>query len=157
MRNMKLILITGVPGTGKTSIGDYLKDKHGFKHINFEDGISLNQFISDTNAFLNGDCKISDVVTTWGFVPSSEQIQLVDLLKSKGFKLFWFDGNRLAAFREYLKAGRLEKLFYLQMYRICESDVISKINRIIINTFDKDGVFRKKGEIVEEIERHFNI
>jgi broad-specificity NMP kinase len=34
---MKKLLITGVPGTSKTTIGDYLAEKHGFTHINLED------------------------------------------------------------------------------------------------------------------------
>ena len=152
MSTRKLVLITGIPGTGKTSIGNLLEEKYGYKHINFEDGASLNLFAQNPDEFLRSNSTLKDVVITWGFVPVEIQINYVQYLKQQGFKLFWFDGNRVAAFREYLNAGRPENLFFLQMQRICDSDVINLIKPTIINTFDKDGRFRKRSEVIEEIE-----
>jgi shikimate kinase len=33
---MKLLLLTGVPGTGKTDLGNYLAEHHAFRHVDFE-------------------------------------------------------------------------------------------------------------------------
>jgi len=33
---MALILIAGVPGTSKTTIGDHLRDAHGYRHFDVE-------------------------------------------------------------------------------------------------------------------------
>lgn len=53
MPDRKLLLITGVPATGKTTIGDFLQDKLGFKHIDFEDGVSLQRFAADPANYIN--------------------------------------------------------------------------------------------------------
>lgn len=88
---------------------------------------------------------------TWGFVPEEGQIGLVKYLENSSFKLVWLDGNRLAAFREYLKADRPEEPYYLQMYRIETSKVIEILNPLIVNTFDDNGNFRELESIVKEI------
>lgn len=141
MENRKLILITGIPATGKTTVGNLLRDKYGYKHIDFEDGISLRRFVTEQEQFVNTELSLGNIVITWGFVPDEGQIGLVKYLENYGFRLIWFDGNRLAAFREYLKAGRPESPFYLQMFRIEDSKVIERLNPLIINTFDGNGEF----------------
>lgn len=141
MNNRNLILIVGIPATGKTTVGNFLRDKFNYKHINFEDGVSLNRFVQNPTTYINTELNQGDIVITWGFVPVEEQIKIVKYLESYGFKLIWFDGNRAAAFREYLKIGREEKAFYFQMYRIEDSKVIERLNPLIINTFDGNGEF----------------
>ena len=90
-------------------------------------------------------------MATWGFLPI-EQGGIVKLFKQKGFKVFWFDGNRPAALREFLKRGTVqEHLFYLQMLRIATSSIIDKIEPVIINTFDEHGDFKQPDEIVGKI------
>ncbi len=48
-------LITGVPGLGKTTVGNHLENKYSFKHIDFEieDGKYLKEFQSDRGNFLS--------------------------------------------------------------------------------------------------------
>lgn len=135
LKNRNLMLITGIPATGKTTVGNFLRDNFNYKHINFEDGASLNRFALNPTTYTSTELSQGDIVITWGFVPVEEQIKIVNDLKNYGFKLVWFDGNRLAAFREYLKEGRQEKAFYLQMYRIEDSNVIAVIEPTVINTF----------------------
>lgn len=147
----KKLLITGIPGMGKTTVGDYLSKNHNYKHINFEDGVSLNSFIQNAPKFINDEFNELNTVVTWGFTPDN-QASIVKYIESLGFKLTWFDGNRVVAFREYLKAGRQEAPFYYQMYRIETSNVIRKIEPYIYNTFDQDGKFKKLETIVQEIE-----
>ena len=38
------LLITGVPGTGKTTVGDYLASEYGFVHLDFERGSAGHVF-----------------------------------------------------------------------------------------------------------------
>lgn len=154
MAERKLLLITGVPGTGKTTVGNYLQEKFGYNHIDFEDSNLFLKFESSPDTYI--DELVSNkgkIVITWGFAPDEGGFQRVSFLMLKGFKIIWFDGNRVAAFREYLKAGRPEEPFYFQMFRIENSKVIERINPLLINTFDESGHFRKLEEIVDEIEK----
>lgn len=145
------ILITGIPGMGKTTFGDYLRDIHGFVHINFEDGVSLDNFAQNPDLFLTKYANNKNVVITWGFVPDDMQTQMVKFIDSNGFKLIWFDGDRASAFREYTKTGKPKDLFDLQISRIDSSNVIKKINPRIINTLDDQGEFRDSNEVLEEL------
>src|SRR3989344_1170302 len=104
----KHILITGVPGTGKTSIGDYLQEHHGFTHYNLEDDATLVLFSQDKDGFVNSASKKDKVVITWGFMPY-QQAEHVIRIKKQGFSLIWLDGNRIAAFREFMKRGTVSE------------------------------------------------
>lgn len=141
-----LILITGIPGTGKTYIGDFFANKRGYIHYDLEHRDTLSDLSSDPNFFIKKLLKNKrDIVITWGFVPDNpQQIAIVNHLKSIGFKLIWFDGNRPAALKAFNKRGTVaEKLFHLQMSRIENSKVTEKISPIIIDTFDEYGKFRR--------------
>ncbi|GBE18953.1 putative kinase [archaeon BMS3Abin16] len=50
---MVVLLLTGTPGTGKTSVAGELT-KHGFKVIH------LNEAVGDDYLYLEGDCKVVD-------------------------------------------------------------------------------------------------
>jgi shikimate kinase len=149
----KRFLITGIPGMGKTTIGNYLQKEHSFIHVDMESGVNIS--LSD---ILDLE---KDVVITWGFVPNDEQISTVHLLKDNGFKLLWLDGNKEAAEREFIKRDSKlgpaylqaqKEALKLQLERIKASDVITRIQPKIINTFDSRHQFKKLQEIVEEIE-----
>mgnify|MGYP001584407940 FL=1 len=105
--------------------------------------------------------KHNSVVVTWGFVPCDEQIEVVNLFKHYGFRLIWFDGDRDAAKREFIRRDQ-EKgpeylksslaAFDLQMSRIENSEVVDKISLTIINTFKADHNFKGLDQILNEIE-----
>lgn len=150
---MKRYLITGIPGTGKTEVGNYLKNVHHFKHVDFEDGLSLSSFATNPEDFITRELQKGDIVISWGFVPVDAQISFVKYLQSIGFKLIWFDGNREAARRAFIKRGTVSvDPLDIQIKRINDSQVISIINPIIINTFDENGEFKPLESIVGEIE-----
>jgi hypothetical protein len=45
-------------------------------------------------------------VVTWGFVPDHQTSESIVLqFRAAGFMLIWFDGNRPAALREFIKRG----------------------------------------------------
>jgi adenylate kinase family enzyme len=131
-----LLLITGIPGTGKTTFGETLARDHGFRHHNLEDQTTLNRWGADPKEFVREIVRQkADAVVTWGFVPDHEpSFQSVLDFKKSGFKVVWFDGNRPAALREFIKRGTVaEVCFYVQMYKTESTNVIERIKPVIIN------------------------
>lgn len=151
----KLILIAGIPGTGKTYMGNFLAKHHGFKHFDVEAGDLHRRLWCDPSNtidyFLEG---AGDVVVTWGLAPDPYQTEIVDKFKKRGLKLVWFDGNRDAALREYIKRGSPVEDFHAQMGRIEGfKENLDSLKPIRIDSFDKNGKFKPPEVILEEIER----
>jgi len=148
-----LILITGIPGTGKTEIGEYLKEKHGYQHINFE-VLPISDDLEQFKIFFQALPKSKQVVITWGF-GSSRHKNHIDYIVGLGYKHIWFDGNRVASFREFMKREnndeQKEAAYHIQLYNIFKTEIIKKISARIVNTFDENGNFKDKDKIVDEI------
>jgi hypothetical protein len=142
---MKKILITGVPGTGKTTLGNFLQKTEGFAHVNLESVAKVDI------ATLQYPKK--DTVITWGFGPNMpEHIKIISQLVGYVYKLFWFDGNREAARREYLKRGTVgEDLLKLQMAKINAVDIKKEFDPIFYDTFDERGKFKPLWRIAKDI------
>lgn len=146
------LLITGIPGTGKTTVGDELAQKHDFKHLDFESD-AIREFLENPATFIE---KLAEskrhIVITWGFMPE-KQTELVLQLKESGFKLIWFDGNREAARKAFNKRGTVpEKALYIQLGNIESFNVVDRIQPIRYDTFDKKGRFKALPQIIEEIQ-----
>ena len=153
MPQSDLLLITGIPGTGKTWYGDKFASEFGFVHYDLEDQQTLIRFASNPSQFIrelldqNGS-----VVVTWGFLPDQTQTALVLQFRSAGFKVVWFDGNRPAALRAFQERRTVsEALFYLQMYRIESTKVVERLKPTVINSFDADGQFKLAAQLLKEI------
>lgn len=157
------ILIVGIPGTGKTTIGNYLRDKHSFVHVDMESDNNIPEAFENPKSFIDRLQNISgDLVVTWGFVPIEQFINLINQLKSLGFKVIWFDGNREFSKKSFIERNKkhgeefLAKSMddlHVQMTRINDSDVIKKINPKIVDTFDNNGDFKSYKDIIEDIFR----
>lgn len=152
---MKLLLITGVPGTGKTTIGNYLAEKYGYIHFDRELlqswSIEFQQaWIESPQSFVSAIKKLNkDIVITWGFMPGTDDSYVLEL-KNLGSKLIWLDGNREAAKKAFLARGTVsEKLFNIQMLRIEGSSIQNVFNPKVFNTFGVKGNFLEKDEIVK--------
>lgn len=160
-----LLLITGIPGTGKTCFAEKFAKEFGFLHHDLEDqqAQTLNRFNANPTQFI-GELlnEKKNVVITWGFGPDCERsVVLVQQTISAGFKWIWFDGNRPAALREFQKraeraaaqgpATAQEIDFYRQMYRIENSRIVERLKPTVINSFDDSGQFKPTGELLEEI------
>lgn len=151
-----VFLITGIPGTGKTTLGENLAKDFGFVHYDLEDPNTFNSLFADPTQFIGDALKTAGgIVATWGFVPDNQpSVALVLQLKTAGFKLIWFDGNRPAALRAFIKRGTVpEILFYLQMYRIEVSKIIDTIKPLIIDPFDAQNQFKSTDELLRELRR----
>ena len=155
------ILIAGMPGMGKTTMGDCFRDARGFHHVDMETGENQSDAWNDPDKFISKVVAMpGDVVVTWGFVPDKKFINVIDQLKQNGFKLIWLDGNRdfaLTAFIERNKKQGEEFLqrsldnWKVQMSRIDASDALIRLAPKKLDTFNNDGTFKQPAEIAEEI------
>ncbi len=151
----KRLLIAGVPATGKTTVGRYLGEERGFLHVDFENRNHLwNELLVVNPASLIDDFMSyeRDMVITWGFPPETTAIRVVKLFKEKGFKVVWFDGDRKAALREFLRReGGEPRAFRDQVNGIRRARVVEKIEPVIVNTFDQAGRFKDLPQITSEV------
>ncbi|SRR6266568_3510048 len=142
------LLITGVPATGKTTLGDHLRDSRGFLHLNFEDqnswpaearrpAASLADFVAQLERTGR------PVVITWGFKPGSPAEAMVRELQGHGYKLIWLDGNREAARREFIKRN---ELLVVAGHRPIPSELLdlqmARIDRLDVDSFGRPLLFR---------------
>jgi ATPase family associated with various cellular activities (AAA) len=149
-----LFLITGIPGTGKTTFANALAKNFGFVHHDLEAPNTLNNLFADPTRFIGDTLQASGgVVATWGFVPDHQaSVSIVLQFRAAGFKLIWFDGNRPAALRGFIKRGTVpEMLFYLQMYRIEASKIIDTVKPHVVDPFDVQGNFKATAVQLEEM------
>ncbi|HEY1679368.1 MAG TPA: DNA/RNA helicase domain-containing protein, partial [Candidatus Sulfotelmatobacter sp.] len=151
-----LLLITGIPGTGKTCNGNKFAREFDFLHHDLEDQQTqtLSRFNANPGQFIEELLnQKKDVVVTWGFGPYCKRSEsLVRELRSAGFKWIWFDGNRPAALREFQKRATVQEIdFYRQMYRIEESRIVERLKPTVINSFDDRGQFKSTKELLAEI------
>jgi hypothetical protein len=154
--NRDLFLVTGVPGTGKTTFGNVLAREFGFQHFDFEDPATANRCVQDLDRFVDESLGLNHgIVVTWGFVPNHEySVSIVRQLRAREFKLVWFDGNRQAALREFQKRGTVpDHLFHLQMSRVDESRIVERLRPAVIDPFDANERFKPSAALLEEIRR----
>lgn len=153
---MKLLLICGVPGTGKTTLGKYFEQK-GYLHFDREliqgwpkDLIQLwINSLEDFAKAIKGFNK--NIVLTWGFMPGTDD-EAIKTLQRLGFKLIWLDGNREAARKAFIQRGTVPvELLDIQMARIDAMNIEDFYPHVIINPFDDNGMFLTKEVIAEKI------
>jgi hypothetical protein len=143
---LRFVLLTGIPGTGKTTLGNYLRDERGFEHLDFEteqlrrylpNGVDL-----DTSQVAQLKREGRDVVISWGFSPH-KQVAAVVALRDLGFRWIWFDGDRVAARRAFLNRGnKREERLDRQLARIEAHIDLAALAPIEIDPFDGAGEFR---------------
>jgi gluconate kinase len=160
VKSQKLLLLTGIPGTGKTSAGEYLAHHHGFAHLEAEvfagsRSISNRQewetlwqeFLARADALKKAG---KSVVITWGFMPGVDD-KTIRSLQAMGFTMVWFDGDRKAARREFLRRGTVpEQLLDVQLKRIATLDLDS-LSPIKLDPFDDKGKFLPRETIAEAL------
>lgn len=153
MNGINKILITGVPGTGKTTIGDFLEMNHDFRHINMEldEGMQLIKNSQQLVSILASQTE--KIVITWGFPPNQNAVDRVRVIRDNmEFKLYWFDGDRRASRRAFNDRGTVsEHMLNEQLKGIREFNVVEKIDPILYCPFKSDGEWKSKEKIVREL------
>jgi adenylate kinase family enzyme len=153
---MTKILISGLPGGGKTKLGDTLAAEHGYFHADMEaDNWALTaKAHTDLEAFLRAFPDDRDVVVTWGFQPLAS-LQVVQVLVRRGFTPVWLDGNRAHFFASFMQREHdnpvMQACYHQQLGRITQARVLEAITWRIVNPFQPGGTFRPPSEIAAEI------
>jgi len=149
------ILLSGLPGGGKTRLGDTLAADYGFLHTDMEaDSWALAEAHRDSGAFLGVFPHDRDVVLTWGFQPLAS-LHVVQVLVRGGFTPVWLDGNQAHFFASFMRREHGDPImaacYHQQLGRITEARVLEVIDWCIVDPFQPDGTFRPPNEIAAEI------
>ena len=118
--------MAGTPASGKTSFGDYLRDKKHFLHVDIEEfeGSYFHAVwtaalrLKDVWLFLNTLKERShNTVLSWGF--HLDDLQIVADLKRAGVRLWWFEADEARARERFISRGADSiDVFEAQMKRI---------------------------------------
>lgn len=107
----RLLLLSGIPASGKSSLGRYLASECGVLHVDAEEpGELLFNGLREAwnELFLSGSAKAlvdavssssASVVLDWGFPPPC--LPQVRAMRAAGFELWWLDGDHDAAHQLY--------------------------------------------------------
>jgi hypothetical protein len=153
-----VILIAGIPASGKTSFGDYLRDAKHFLHVDLEapDEFFISVLdesvrVGQVQVFLDVlKQNATNVVLTWGFHPGD--FNIIQVLKSAEVELWWFDADEDAAREQFLARGTAPFASFLaQLSRIntAREQIEACFAPRIIETLRADGSFLSRDEIFE--------
>jgi hypothetical protein len=145
-----LILLSGVPATGKSTFGRYLAREHGFAHYDLECHprgwphpdlkavweASRQTFVGQLKQFHKR------VALDWGFpVPC---LPVVDELRAQGVRLIWFDGDRNRARAVFQERGGLALSdFDAQVAEIAAAGYPTSLDCIIVMALSAQGAFKR--------------
>lgn len=153
---MTRILLSGLPGGGKTTLGHRLAADHGFLHADMEaNGWALAQAAHRApEPLLRAFPDDRDVVLTWGFHPF-ESLHVVQALIREGVTPVWLDGNRAHFLASFIRRERgspiMEAFYHQQLGRITQARIVESIDWRIVDPFEPDGTFRPIGEVAADI------
>jgi hypothetical protein len=158
---MRDVLISGLPGTGKTSFGNWLQERHGYAHIDME---------SFQDEALHGKWKDSlvkrdfrefaflvraagrPVVLSWGFPP--EFLWTIRALNLLGFMCFWFDAPEMLARDVILKrTGAIETEFDHQVSKIraTQKELLNFYDQRCVSVVLGRGRFREREDVFDQM------
>lgn len=136
---MKTIFIAGIPGSGKTCFGDWLRDTKGYVHIDMEafSDPALHQtwntclVTKEFKPFMEEISKHQKpVVLTWGFPPT--HLSIICKLQTLGVRSIWFDAPEILARDSFLHRNTAaESDFNRQI------DEIRRNQKALLDFFDK--------------------
>ena len=155
--------MAGTPASGKTSFGDYLRDKKHFLHVDIEEfeGSYFHAVwaaalrLKDMSLFLNTLKEQShNTVLSWGF--HLDDLQIVADLKRAGVRLWWFEADEARARERFIsRGGDSIAAFDAQMKRIKNNrgNIEELFQPNILKTLRPDNSCMTFREIFEAIRR----
>jgi len=148
----RLIFLSGIPASDKSTYGKWLERAKGFMHLDvekngvllqaglkpqwdyiFKDGVSVAPFVDAIRQLRR------PVVIDWGFPPKC--LPSVHAFHQYGVETWWFDGDREAARQSFIQRGTVSVAnLAVQMRSIVEMwpEIKSFFRTRIINTVGFD-------------------
>ena len=149
---MEFLLLSGIPGAGKSHFGRWLEDNHGYVHLDVEkDGCLSAHHLTkawndcfaslDVGPFVKSLHRLNKhVVVNWGFPPRF--LNVVQRFKAAGLVPWWFDADHDAAKRAFVARGDVPlQAFEIQMSAIRDlwAEIEATFRPNIITTLKSDG------------------
>lgn len=149
-----LLLLSGIPATGKSSFGQYLSYKYSFAHYDLECyprgwphpefkrlwDTCLETFIEQLKQ------QHQRIVLDWGF--PVDCINIVQELQARGIELIWFDGDQDRAREAYQRRGRHDLApFEKQLTDLQTSGYPDSLNCIVVPALSADGTFMPPDQV----------
>ncbi|HUC87560.1 MAG TPA: hypothetical protein VMR95_00220 [Candidatus Binatia bacterium] len=153
---MSKILLSGVPGTGKSAIAKHIESNYDYFHVDMEQENyePIYQLEKDQKGFLGKLAVHDNVLISWGFRPFIDT-EAVNYMREQGYSVIWLDGNRIASFREFMKREGndpiMEAKYYDQMRMVVVTGIVESLHPRIVNPFTDAGEFRPMDDIAKEI------
>jgi hypothetical protein len=158
-----VILLAGIPGSGKSSFAEWLAREKGFIHVDMEkDGLDKHGFREHWERFCN-DTTSSDFVGVllkhsnpialdWGFPVHC--LNIVASLQKQGIVLWWFTGDRLHT-RNYFEArGTIPPVAFDNQYASISASwtkIAPVFGSNVVRTVRTDGTHASNEEIYKQI------
>jgi len=114
----RVLILWGVPGTGKSTYAKHLVKHHGYVHIDTDvGGAGESKAAKAWRAVLNGQGTSEDfvkiasynpepVVMEYGMFANPQGRELLRRLRDAGAEPWWFDGDRVAAFKVWQEENK---------------------------------------------------
>ncbi len=152
-----LILLSGVPATGKSTFGRYLHREYGFAHYDLEchprgwphpdlmaTWAAPRQFVAQLKQLHKR------VSLEWGF--PVHHLPKVNALRAAGVRLIWFDGDRGQARSVFQERGRLDlAAFDRQVAAVAGAGYPTSLNCVVVQTLSAKGAFMEPETIEREV------
>jgi hypothetical protein len=138
----RLLPLTGLPGTGKTYIAEYLSRHHGFIHWDVEVRGRIPS-VQDVAEWVRQD---ADVVVSWGFMPGASDHQM-RYPQGLGLKMAWLGGSIDVARRHWMDREAQRETPIPEDALRAQQDRIGRMNlssfgAVTIDPFTSDGAFK---------------
>lgn len=159
----KIILICGIPGSGKSTFGKYLQDKHKYTYVPMDVSEWFDKEMQSLwnkvfeakrqyNAVEKFVCYLHDnyenVVLDWNFPIT--QLEVVELLKRQWCEIIWLSTSIPIARKRFLKKNINSATYFDSQVKSIDENkdkIIKNLNPKIINALFED----KKNKSLEEI------
>jgi hypothetical protein len=147
-----LLLIAGIPASGKTHFSEWLESEKGFLYLDVDKDPSMrsagleaewqyclqSKYASRFASALRQ--RPQPIVLEWGF--PVHYLSTIEALKREDFSIWWFNANHALARREFIQRGTVS----LQAFEIQMQGIVSNWESIeaifvpnIITTLDAKG------------------
>jgi hypothetical protein len=144
---MRLVLLAGIPATGKSTFGAWLSKEKRFKHEDLEqhqnhldwlERKSPVRFIDELRAGR------PDFILNWGFPPNDHYFAKVRDLVDAGMTPWWFDGDRGAALDSFIERDTVSREAWdaqLAQVETRWTDIEDIFGANRIDVIDSDGAY----------------